>query len=205
MAELKQCEFFLLRYVPDAVKDEFVNIGVLLIEPGTRGKGFAEVKFTRDWQRVKCLDPAADLELLARLEDGLRARLNKVGAAEFISGVSESFSNLLQLSAAKYTHPGDPLKIDCGYRPNGELKLFHAVSLATDVDAAKVLAFSYPQIREGIARVEKITTSLTALVEDDLDRTDEPIAFALDTLARSHIAVAPQAELPRVAEVARQE
>src|SRR5919198_6444175 len=101
MAELKQCEFFLLRYVPDAVKDEFVNIGVLLIEPGTRGKGFAEVKFTRDWQRVKCLDPAADLELLARLEHDLRKRLNEVGSAEFISGVSESFSNLLQLSPAK--------------------------------------------------------------------------------------------------------
>ena len=266
MAELKQCEFFLLRYVPDAVKDEFVNIGVLLVEAGVNGTRFAELKFTRDWQRVKCLDPAADLELLARLQDDLRKRLNEVGSAEFISGVSESFSNLLQLSPAKaclaespaeelgrlaemylehvrrpvtkaaagrqlilqrmreafeqagvwglmhkriavapYTELGDPLKIDCGYRPNGELKLFHAVSLATDVDAAKVLAFSYPQIREGIARVEKITTSLTALVEDDLDRTDEPIAFALDTLARSHIAVAPQAELPRLAEVARQE
>jgi hypothetical protein len=216
---------------------------------------------------VKCLDPAADLELLARLQDDLRKRLNEVGSAEFISGVSESFSNLLQLSPAKaclaespaeelgrlaemylervrrpatktastgrqlilqrmreafeqaevwelmhkriavapYTELGDPLKIDCGYRPNGELKLFHAVPLATDVDAAKVLAFSYPQVREGIARVEKITTSLTALVEDDLDRTDEPIAFALDTLARSGIFVAAQADLPRLAEVARRE
>src|SRR5919197_2437058 len=101
MAELKQCEFFLLRYVPDAVKDEFVNIGVLLVEAGVNGTRFAELKFTRDWQRVKCLDPAADLELLARLQDDLRKRLNEVGSAEFISGVSESFSNLLQLSPAK--------------------------------------------------------------------------------------------------------
>src|SRR5919198_4873047 len=44
MAGLKQCEFFLLRYVPDAVKDEFVNIGVLLVEPRRRGKGFVVVK-----------------------------------------------------------------------------------------------------------------------------------------------------------------
>ncbi|HVP50937.1 MAG TPA: DUF3037 domain-containing protein [Terriglobales bacterium] len=267
MADLKQCEFFLLRYVPDAVKDEFVNIGVMLVEPGANGAGFAEVKFTRDWQRVKCLDPAADVEMLAVLEDDLRTRLKEGGREDFLRSVEESFSNVLQLSPAKacltespaeelgrlaemylervrrpagkgtaagrqliaqrmreafeqagvwklmrkrvavaqYTHPGDPLKIDCGYRPNGEVKLFHAVSLATDVDAAKVLAFTYPQIREGIARLEQAKTSLTAIVEDDLDRGDEPIAFALDTLARSQIAVAAQAELPRLAEAVRRD
>jgi len=268
MADLKQCEFFLLRYVPDAVKDEFVNIGVVLVEPGTNGAGFAEVRFTRDWQRVKCLDPSADLEMLEGLEHDLRARL-KEGSAEFIRKAHESLSNVLQLSppkaclaefpaeelgrlaemylerarrpaakgaaagrqaiaqrmrdafeqagvwkhklmrkriaVARYTHPGDPLKIDCGYRPNGEVKLFHAVSLAGDVDTAKVLAFTYPQIRDGIARLEQAKTSLTAIVEDDLDRTDEPIAFALDTLASSQIAVAAQAELPRLAEMARRE
>ena len=32
MADFKQCEFFLLRYVPDVVKGEFVNIGVVLLE-----------------------------------------------------------------------------------------------------------------------------------------------------------------------------
>jgi hypothetical protein len=267
MAGLKQCEFFLLRYVPDAVKDEFVNIGVVLVEPGANGAGFAEVRFTRDWQRVKCLDPAADLEMLEGLEDDLRGRLSEAGRGEFFRVINESFSNALQLSpakacltespaeelgrlaemylervrrpagkgaaagrqliaqrmraafeqagvwklmrkriaVAKYTHPGDPLKIDCGYRPNGEVKLLHAVSLASDVDAAKVLAFTYPQIREGITRLEQAKTSLTAIVEDDLDRADEPIAFALDTLARSQIAVAAQAELPRLAEMARRE
>jgi len=267
MADLKKCEFFLLRYVPDAVKDEFVNIGVVLVVPSPNGAGFAEVKFTRDWQRVKCLDPAADAEMLAGLEDDLRARLKEGGREDFLRSVEESFSNVLQLSPAKacltespaeelgrlaemylervrrpagkgapagrqaivqrmreafehagvwklmrkriavaqYTHPGDPLRIDCGYRPNGEVKLFHAVSLASDVDAAKVLAFTYPQIREGIARLEQAKTALTAIVEDDLDRADEPIAFALDTLARSQIAVAAQAELPRLAETARRE
>ena len=75
MAAFKQCEFFLLRYVPDAVKDEFVNIGVVLVEPGANGAGYADVRFTRDWQRVKCLDPVADLEMLEGLEDDLRTRL----------------------------------------------------------------------------------------------------------------------------------
>ena len=34
MMERKQCEFQLIRYVPDPVKNEFVNIGVLV-----RGEG----------------------------------------------------------------------------------------------------------------------------------------------------------------------
>ncbi len=51
------CEFFLLRYVPDVVKGEFVNIGVLLRETaGSRQAGrqaWAQVRFTRDWSRVR--------------------------------------------------------------------------------------------------------------------------------------------------------
>ena len=38
MAERRQLEFFLLRYVPDAVKDEFVNIGVVMVEWGEWGR-----------------------------------------------------------------------------------------------------------------------------------------------------------------------
>ena len=63
---------------------------------------------------------------------------------------------------AEYTHRGDPLKIDCGYAPqtngtggappraDGRVKLFHAISLEADVNSAKVLAFSFPQLRAGI-------------------------------------------------------
>ncbi len=44
MADFKNCEFFLLRYVPDVVKGEFVNIGVVLLEE--REGGFTDVRFT---------------------------------------------------------------------------------------------------------------------------------------------------------------
>ena len=47
-----------------------------------------------------------------------------------------------QIAAADYTKPGDPLRIDCGYRPNGEVRMFQAVSLETDAVDAKLLAFS---------------------------------------------------------------
>lgn len=272
MAEKKQCEFFLLRYVPDAVKDEFVNIGVVLVEGGGSPAGFADLRFTADWSRVRCLDPAADIEMLEAVEADLRRGLSESGASRdlLLKRINDSFSNTLQLSpvkaclaespheelgrlaemylesrrgreekaraaagrhaifqsmraafehagvwrlpqmrkriaVAQYTRPGDPLKLDCGYRPNGVVKLFHAVSLAAEVDSAKVLAFSFPLIAEGIRKKEKAKTTLTAIVEDTLGRKDEAIAFALATFKGSHIVVAPAADLPRIAEAARRE
>ena len=105
----------------------------------------------------------------------------------------------------QYTHKGDPLKIDCGYRPNGVIRLFQAVSVETDADAAKVLAFSYPQIAEGVRRAEQAQAHLTAVVEDGLDRSDEAVAFALGVLERGGIAVAAVGERPTIAERARVE
>src|SRR5207249_10746073 len=78
MIDRQQCEFFLLRYVPNPVRDEFVNIGVVLLDTGQQVKSgikSAEVRFTRDWRRVRCLDPEADLETLGALESDVRARL----------------------------------------------------------------------------------------------------------------------------------
>ncbi len=47
MQTLRECEFFLVRYVPDPVKNEFVNIGVLLREPGGQNGGETLLRFTR--------------------------------------------------------------------------------------------------------------------------------------------------------------
>jgi hypothetical protein len=58
---------------------------------------------------------------------------------------------------------------------------------------------------EGIARVEKAKTELTAIVEDESDRRDEEVLFALETLKRSSIAVASTRELGQLAERARVE
>jgi len=253
-----------MRYVPDPFKDEFVNIGVLLLG---RKDDYAGVRFTRDWSRVRCLDPQADIDILEALEGDLLDQMctpelrkqtmhrlqetlstglqlsnshallsdspeqdlqrlartylerpilkreSRLGARQRIiarireafekAGVWESLTK--NIRASKYTHPGDPLKIDCGYRPNGVIRLFHGVSLRSDPDSAKVLAFSYPALAEGIARVEKAKADLTAVVDEPLDRQDDAVQFAIASLRRSNIQVAPLAELGPIAERARQE
>jgi hypothetical protein len=265
MANPTQCDFLLLRYVPDSFKNEFVNIGVLLL---ARDENFSEVRFTRDWPRVRCLDPQVDLDMLHQLEEDIRAQVQNgiQSRKQLLDRLQETLSTGLQLSepmallaespqqdleelartylerprakrpsklgarqrivtrmqdafesagvwkvlhkeirASKYTHSGDPLKIDCGYQPNGVVRLFHAVALETELDTAKVLAFSYPAIAAGIQEREKAKSDLTAIVVDDLNLKDEGIDFALRTLEQSSINIAMIAQLPQLAERARVE
>jgi hypothetical protein len=139
-----------------------------------------------------------------------------------------------KIAASIYTQPGDPLKIDCGYRPdsgvpgelvrrggNGVIRMFHAVSLASDVEAAKVLAYSAPRLYEGVRRVEGAKLELTAVVEPlrnsggkkdsalaidaDSGEDSERYRFGIDTMESQQIRVLTIADLARAAETARVE
>jgi hypothetical protein len=262
------CEFFLVRYVPDPVKNEFVNIGVLLREAGQPESTI--VRFTKDWSRVRCVDPDADTAMLEALETEVRRRLLENGQP-VMRVLEDSFSNLLQITsskaclaesipaeieqlmalhvetrkreavsrrsgraaiharmrteferagvwdllrkriaAASYTQPGDPLRIDCGYRPNGVIRMFHAVSLDGDSELAKVLAFSFPALAEGVRRVENAELELTAVVEPVRDRVEDPerlmqYRFAVETMEAQRIRVLTTSDMGRAAERAREE
>ena len=109
-----ECEFLLLKYVPDPVRNEFVHVGVILREMGGDGRSGAgaagsviAVKFTSDWRRVRCLDPDADVGMLEGLESELRRRFEAERAGEEIGGrglmhvLEDSFSNSVQVTRAK--------------------------------------------------------------------------------------------------------
>jgi hypothetical protein len=90
----RKLEFFLVRYIPNALRDEFINIALVMV-----GGGVAEVRFVRDWQRVLALDPDADIGLLkglmGELRDGLRTGSQQ---DEILLMMETSFSNAIQLS-----------------------------------------------------------------------------------------------------------
>lgn len=263
-----ECEFALIRYVPDPVRGEFANIGVMLREPGKDGA--AHVRFTRDWSRVRCLDPGADVELLEALEAELGERVaggELPGTRPLVEVLATSLSNCVQMTdlrgvlaesfaaemegllrmyveppkapakrrvssgraalasklrgeferagvwalmrkrvpAREYTGLGDPLKIDCGYR-NGQVRLFHAVSLDNDVETAKGLAFSLPALRDGVRRVEAAGLELTAVVEPLSTVEDaELYRFGVGVMEGAGVRVLTTADLGRVAETARRE
>jgi hypothetical protein len=116
-----------------------------------------------------------------------------------------------RIPAARYTRPGDPLRIDCGYRPNGVIRMFQAVSLAGELESAKVLAYSAGDLRDGVARVERATLELTAIVEpireaagEEAD-AQEAYRFGVETMERMEIRVLTTTELPRAADRAGEE
>ena len=100
MTEHKHCEFLLVRYVPDAVKGEFVNIGVVVLDTGS---GNAEARFLRDWRRVLRLDPAADLEMLAAVTADIRQNLTAGDGdrQRMLHLLNDSCANTIQVSEPK--------------------------------------------------------------------------------------------------------
>jgi hypothetical protein len=282
----RNCEFQLLRYVPDPVRNEYVHIGVILREQGSDKP--AEVRFTRDWRRLQCLDPDADTALLEGMESELRRRFREEPQGRLMHLLEESLSLNVQMTAPKaylaeslpagmeelmrvyveplrreriprlggraaiqatmrgeferagvwdllrkqiaardYTRPGDPLRIDLGYRPigakplrdggvsatTGTIRMFHAVSLEPGVEMAKVLAFSAASLQQGVERVEKAALELTAVIEpaakigatdDDPERL-EMYRFGVETMEEHHIRVLTTSDMGRVADAARRE
>jgi len=286
-SERRECTFQLLRYVPDAVRNEYVHIGVILREQGgPQASGGAAggtepplVQFTRDWRRVRCLDPEADTALLEGMESELRRRFEtetdgnqmrldlmrllseslslsvqltepKAYLAESLPAGMEELMRLYveppprervarlsgraaiqakmrtefeqagvwdllrkRIAASEYTRPGDPLRIDVGYRPNGVVRMFHAVSLEPGVEMAKVLAFSAAGLRIGVERVEHAQLELTAVIEpaarlgasDEEPERLEMYRFGVETMEENQIRVLTTSDLGRVAETARRE
>jgi DUF3037 family protein len=97
--ERRECEFRLLRYVPDAVRNEYVHIGVILREQGSREA--AEVRFTRDWRRVRCLNPEADTAVLEGMEGELRRRFQAEPDGNLMRLLTESLSLSVQMTESK--------------------------------------------------------------------------------------------------------
>ena len=165
---------------------------------------------------------AAEMEQLARMYvEPMRVKQvrRKTGRAAIAGAMRNEFERAgvwglmrKRIAAAMYTRPGDPLRIDCGYRPNGVIRMFHAVSLAGDVEAAKVLAYSSPMLAEGVRRVENASLELTAVVEplaevrdgDDEERMAE-YRFGVETMEQQSIRVMTVNDLGRMAETARRE
>jgi hypothetical protein len=260
--------------VPNAVRNEYVHIGVILREQSEGGLKEPLVRFTRDWRRVRCLDPEADTALLEGMESELRRRFEAEPDGKLMRLLNESLSLGVQMTEAKaylaeslpagmeelmrlyvdspprektqrlsgraaiqarmrtefeqagvwelmrkriaaseYTRPGDPLRIDAGYRPNGLIRMFHAVSLEPGVEMAKVLAFSAAGLRAGVERLEKASLELTAIIEPAarLGATDEEperlemYRFGVETMEEHQIRVLTTSDLARVAETARRE
>lgn len=265
MGDLKKLEFFLLRYVPIAVREEFVNIGLILMEADH--DGFAEVRFAPDWRAAERLGPQVDTEMLEAIERSARKQFqNPETRAAFVRKMEDSFSGLIHLSPMRaylaedpakeiealssfyfkvinqptqrvpsgrsriwqqmraafeqegilgylmtdiameqFTQPGDPLKLDFAYRVREDLKVFQAVSLSGKLDPANYFGSRARDIIDILAEKTGAAPFLTAVVNDDWNRSDAEAKYAAGAMMEKRVEVAVLADMPKIAGRARLE
>ena len=113
----------ILRYTPNLVRDEWVNIGVLLFDPHTGERRLRLIEEPEEYARVRRLHPQVDESLLRDLRNNLEDRFLQAG--ELFRGNREqhangpadwlklldkwdnTLSNVLQLAPQKGVYAGD--------------------------------------------------------------------------------------------------
>jgi len=117
-----------LRYTPNLVRDEWVNIGVLVFDPQSGERRMRLIEEPEEYARVRRLHPRADEELLRALRDDLENRFatatqlfNGNGATErqgsngrasadwlkLLGKWDETLSNALQMAPQRGVHAND--------------------------------------------------------------------------------------------------
>jgi hypothetical protein len=93
----------------------------------------------------------------------------------------------------EFTAPGDRFQIDFSYRPNGQTKYLHALSLERDWNQAKVLSYTFQRI------CSRMPAALTAVVAE-ADPRRNAAQSCRQILLDAGIALHPLAELHALVE-----
>ncbi len=244
-----------LRYTPNLVRDEWVNIGILLEDAGGKRLAARLVEEPAELARVRRLHVNADEELLRALPRELDAQIAAAGldVAAYLGKLDQSLSNVLELSPPKallaedfdaeldrlyrdhvapprragrsgllentrawirtrinevfrrqgvlakmskgvrveeFTQPGDPMRIDYGYRYNGTRGYLHAILLDRDPAQAKVLAYTAECIRAKLSAAE-----IAAITETEPQPGNSRHQFVARLFAEQNIEMVPLGRL----------
>ena len=96
--------YHLLRYVPDLVRDEWVNIGVLVFNPRTGERRLRLIDDQMEYTRIRRLHPSVDEAVLRALRDDLEDRLDSASAIplpNILRKCDETLSSTLQIAPQK--------------------------------------------------------------------------------------------------------
>lgn len=96
-----QLEYFVLRYVPNVLKDQSVNIGLAIFSLGK--EDFGDVRFLNSWDSVLRVDPQADIEYLNAFARDMQGRFrDRQERDELVRLIKYSFSSTIQASASQF-------------------------------------------------------------------------------------------------------
>ena len=245
--------YYILRYTPDLVRDEWVNVGLLVFDAATQERRFRLIDDEEEFSRVRRLHPQADERVLRFMQGELEGRFEAANLATGSVGEWEqilfkwdaTLSNALQLSrshgsvgadleseterlyadhvavprfmvrtgltgsrgdlrgycsqvlrhahlwermekrlrASEFTFPGDPMRIDYGYRRNGTRGFVQTLSVSRSPGDAKLLAYTAKRIHEQ----GRFASEFTAVTDVALSSETDRHRFVLRTLQDADI------------------
>jgi hypothetical protein len=118
MSGLSHYAYCLLRYVPNVVREESVNLAVIVAH-ADRVNDVCKISFANEWEsRVRLFDPDADLVVLRSiLKDVQQQLLSEDRRSEMIRLMEDSFSNAIQMTQWRkclLTDNGDAIDVFVG-------------------------------------------------------------------------------------------
>jgi hypothetical protein len=248
--------YVILRYTPNLVRNEWVNIGVLLFDPASGERRLRLIEEQEEFARVRRLHPAADEGLLRGLRDDLEDRLRDARHTaengdwqKLLAKWEDTLSNALQLAPQKgvyaedldaelerlyadhvapqraasrvgaagtrafvrnycaqvwklanlwgrlekavpvreFTFPGDPMRIDYGYRRNGTRGFVQTLSVSRAPADCKLFAYTAARMS---ARAP-FATEFAAVTDVPLVAGNERHVFVRETLRDAGIEPVP--------------
>lgn len=248
--------YVILRYTPNLVRDEWVNIGVLLFDPASGERRLRLIEEQEEFARVRRLHPAADEALLRGLRDDLEDRLRDARQTpeggdlqKLLEKWENTLANALQLAPRKgvyaedldaelerlyadhvspqraasrvgaagsrafvrnycaqvwklanlwgrlekavpvreFTFPGDPMRIDYGYRRNGTRGFVQTLSVSRAPADCKLFAYTAARM----AARAPFASEFAAVTDVPLLAGNERHAFVRETLRDAGIEPIP--------------
>jgi hypothetical protein len=236
------CAYRVLRYTPNLVRDEWVNIGVLVYNPATGERRLRLLEDPGEFARVRRLHPHSDESLLRALRDDIERQFDTATGdwRDLLAKWDNTLSNAVQLApqkgvlggdldseierlyadhvalpaprgeasvragsrgsvrnycgqvfrqarlwerleknihAEQFTFPGDPMRLDYGYRRNGTRGFVQALSVTRAPADAKLLAYTAARIR-----AQAINAEFAAVTDVALSADNERHRFVRETL-----------------------
>ena len=101
--ELRTCAYQIVRYAPNLIRDEWVNVGVVLFEPSSGNVRARLVQEAAEFARIRRLHPEADENLLRNLGAIFDAPPNgaRPDGVAWLAKLEDILSNAVQLSPRK--------------------------------------------------------------------------------------------------------
>ena len=138
---LHACAYHVLRYNPNLVRDEWVNIGILVHNPKSKRARARLIEEPVEFGRVRKLHANADLDLLRALASDFQTQLDerKKEWDEYFQHLNETLSNALQLSPQRGVLTEDlDAELDRLYRDHVALPRYRRAAAETPSTRAAI-------------------------------------------------------------------